>query len=154
MNGSPLARRLVLAGLALLVAIQFVPVQRTNPPVRWALAAPEPVDEVLRRACFDCHSNETRWPWYAYTAPVSWLVTSHVVKARGDLNFSEWPVFDREKVAHAFHDIAKQVEEGKMPLWSYIMMHPEARLGARERAMLVDWARAEESAAGGLETDF
>ena len=70
-----------------LAAIQLVPVHRTNPPVRVEVNAPEEVMAIIQRACYDCHSNETRWPWYSRVAPVSWFVVSHVKKARGDLNF-------------------------------------------------------------------
>jgi len=148
------ARRLALAGVVLFTLAQLVPVQRTNPPVGTPLDAPQSIERVLRRSCFDCHSNETRWPWYARVAPSSWLVTGHVMKGRGDVNFSEWPVFDREKIANNFHDIAKQVERGKMPLWSYLLLHPEARLSPEEKKQVVDWAREQESAAGGLESEF
>jgi hypothetical protein len=145
----PSGRRLALAGLVLLVGIQFVPVSRTNPPIQTALDTPPEVDEVLRRACFDCHSNETRWPWYSRVAPVSWLVASDVAKARGEVNFSEWPMFEREEQEHSFKDIVEQVGEGKMPLWNYIMMHPEARLDAADRETLVKWAKQEAALVGG-----
>src|SRR5438874_1058331 len=73
-----------------LVAIQLVPVERTNPSATKPIEAPAEVTAVLRRSCYDCHSNETRWPWYAYVAPVSWLVADDVKDGRAKLNFSSW----------------------------------------------------------------
>lgn len=141
----PSRTRLLRSGglvlLAALAGIQFVPVERTNPPVRLDVSAPAAVDSVLRRACYDCHSNETRWPWYSRVAPVSWFVVDHVHDGRGDLNFSEWPAFDFELQAGLFHDIEEQVSEDKMPLRSYRLLHPEARLSQRDREVLLRWAR-------------
>lgn len=134
-------RRALIGGVVLFVGIQFVPVDRTNPPVVTELEAPDPVLAVLRRACYDCHSHETRWPWYSRVAPMAWLVADHVHEGRGDLNFSEWPAFDFEEVEEAGEDIRKQVEKGKMPLPSYLLLHPEARLSEADRRILIDWTR-------------
>jgi hypothetical protein len=128
--------------LAVLLGIQFIPVERTNPEVRLDVSAPAQVDSILRPACYDCHSNETRWPWYSHVAPVSWFVAGHVHEGRGDLNFSEWPAFDFELQANLFHDIEEQVLKGKMPLRSYQLLHPEARLSQRDREVLLRWARS------------
>jgi hypothetical protein len=141
-----LARRHVVrsTGLAavLLLAIQFVPVKRTNPPVTAEVIAPADVKAILRLACFNCHSNETRWPWYSHVAPISWWVVDHVGEGRQDLNFSQWPVLDLEAQGDALRDIVQQIEQDKMPLKSYRLGHPEARLDARQKGVLLDWARA------------
>lgn len=138
---SPL-RWIVLVLVLVLVGLQVVPVDRTNPPVQTALEAPAEVDEILRRACYDCHSHETRWPWYSYVAPVSWFVVGHVNHGRGDINFSEWPVFDFELQEHAFRDIEEQIEKGEMPLRSYKRMHRDAELDEQDRETLLRWARS------------
>jgi hypothetical protein len=129
---------LVLLGLAVL--IQFVPVDRENPPVVSPVDAPAEVEAILERACFDCHSNTTDWPWYSRIAPGSWLMASHVRKGRKNLNFSDWPTFDFEAQDLLFGDIREEVSEGEMPLGSYLLLHPEARLTAAERKTLVVWA--------------
>ena len=121
-------------------ALQLVPVERTNPPVRQEVDAPPAVMEILSRACYDCHSHETRWPWYSRIAPLSWWVADHVTDGRGDLNFSDWPVFDFELQELALRDITKQVSSGEMPLWSYTLLHPEARLDEEDREALLRWA--------------
>lgn len=120
---------------------QLIPVERTNPPVRSDLQAPAEVSALLRRACYDCHSHETHWPWYAYVAPVSWILAHHVEEGREELNFSEWPVIDLETLEHNLKDIEEQITEGKMPLRSYKLLHPEARLDDEERTRLLQWAR-------------
>src|SRR5262245_24374433 len=80
----------VLVVITAMVAAQFVPATLTNPPVQGSLQAPLPISVTLRRACYDCHSNETRWPWYSRVAPVSWLVVRDVNLGREEINFSEW----------------------------------------------------------------
>ena len=129
------------AGAALLVLIQLVPVSRTNPPVKYEVAAPAEVEAILKRACYDCHSNLTDWPWYSYVAPISWWVAGHVNEGRGDLNFTEWPALDEELRSLALKDLEAEVAEGKMPLRSYALGHPEARLSEQDRQVLVTWAR-------------
>jgi len=121
-------------------AIQLVPVERTNPEVQWEVDAPPEVADILRRSCYDCHSHETRWPWYSYVAPLSWWISSHVREGRSDLNFSSWPALDLEAQELAFEDIAKQVSRGEMPLASYLILHPGARLTDADRDSLLRWA--------------
>jgi len=77
-------------GVIPFLGVQLVPVDRTNPPVESAVAAPAEVRSILRRSCFNCHSYETEWPWYGYVAPLSWLVAHHVHEAREEMNFSTW----------------------------------------------------------------
>jgi len=125
--------------MAGLVGIQFVPVQKTNPPVRTEIDAPPAVLEILQRSCYDCHSNETRWPWYSRIAPMSWGMASHVRRGRGDLNFSDWPVFDFQLQESNLHDIHEQIRKGKMPLRSYLWLHSDARLSQEDRQVLLDW---------------
>ena len=131
----------ILGVLAVLfVALQFRTVERTNPPVVANVDAPPEVEALLRRACYDCHSHETHWPWYSRVAPVSWWVVDHVEHGRRDLNFSDWPLFDFEAQDIEFIDIREQVANGEMPLASYTLLHPAARLSDAERALLVRWA--------------
>ena len=132
------------AGLAMVVVgIQFVPVDRENPPVRRDVGAPPEVAAVLRAACYDCHSRETRWPWYSRVAPVSWFIADHVKEGRGELDFSDWPALDFTLQDELLRDIAKEVDEGAMPLASYRRGHPEARLTAAQRETVVRWAKSE-----------
>ncbi len=133
----------ILGALAiLLLGIQAVPVERTNPAIEADLEAPAPVEAILRRSCYDCHSNETRWPWYAYVAPVSWLVAHDVNEARGDVNFSSWELMNDKDEANARHETWKEIDKGKMPLPKYVRLHPEARLSPEDLAVLRAWFTA------------
>lgn len=122
-----------------LIGIQFIQVERTNPAVQSEIRAPDSVSAILRRACYNCHSNQTTWPWYSYVAPASWYLVRHVNRGRGDLNFSEWPALDFETQELTLNDIREQIEKGRMPLKSYLLLHPEARLSESDRRILVQW---------------
>ena len=139
---------LVIAGLLVLglIAIQFVPVERTNPPVTAPLEADAKVLAMLRESCFDCHSNETVWPWYSYVAPMSWLVTKDVSEGREHFNFSEWGDYSAGDQAHIAEEAVEETEEGKMPLPAYLRLHPEAKLTPEDKALLEGWSREVEAA--------
>lgn len=120
------------------VLIQVIPYghTHTNPPVSGEPPWNSPqTRELFRRACFDCHSNETVWPWYSNGAPISWLLARDVNGGRRHLNFTEWDHAQR----HA-RDVAEQVKEGEMPPWFYLPMHPAARLSDAEKQALEDGA--------------
>lgn len=127
---------IVTAGI--LVAIQFARPARTNPPAdprasfQVVMQPPAEVASSLKRACHDCHSNETVWPWYSNIAPLSWLIVSDVNEGRARLNFSTWsqPGIEREK--SELGDLCEEVQAGKMPLPAYTLMHPQAKLKSDE----------------------
>jgi hypothetical protein len=108
-----------------------------NPPERYKLEAPPEVDAILRRACYDCHTNETKWPLYARIAPGSWLMARDVHNGRSHLNFSTWADVDEDERATDFETAWEQVEAGKMPKWFYIYpLHLGARLSEADKALL------------------
>ena len=132
-----------VVGLAVVfLLMQFKQPDRTNPPVESEINAPAEIAAILERSCYNCHSHETDWPWYSYVAPVSWWVGEHVEHARGDLNFSQWPVLEFEELEHMFHEIDEQIAKGEMPLNSYLILHSEARLNDEEKAALRSWAQS------------
>lgn len=135
-------RSIVIGAAAALLAIQLVPIARTNPPVESDVEAPPEVKALLRRACYDCHSHETAWPAYSRIAPVSWLVASDVSEGRGELNFSRWGALDAAARAKLAKKIPEEVGEGEMPPLSYRLVHPHARLTDAERVQLESWARS------------
>ena len=118
----------------ILLAVQLVPYgwRRTNPPV---VAEPDwdspRTRELFQRACADCHSNRTKWPWYSRVAPISWLIVKDVEQGRSHLNVSEWNRPQKDA-----HEAAEELRDGKMPLPIYLPAHPEARLSAAEKAEL------------------
>lgn len=124
---------------AALLLLQLVPVARFNPPVTATVPAPPEAMTVLRRACFDCHSNETVWPWYSRVAPVSFLVASDVSEGRAELNFSTWDRYDEATRAKLLRKSWKETAKGEMPLWIYRVNHPEARLTAADLQILQGW---------------
>ncbi len=135
--------KIILAVLIIaVVAAQFVPVERTNPPVTGEIEAPTEVMDILRRSCYDCHSNETVWPLYSRVAPVSWLLADDVDEGREHMNFSEWSGYTEKKKAKWIHEIWEEVSEGEMPLWYYLLLHPEAKLSAADKEMLHKWTSA------------
>lgn len=125
-----------VGGVILFGLIQFIPYGRNhdNPPV---LAEPQwdnpSTRDLAVRACYDCHSNESVWPWYSNIAPVSWMMQNHVDEGRQKINFSEWGTRRQET-----RELAESVLEGEMPPISYLPTHPNARLTAAEKQQLVD----------------
>jgi hypothetical protein len=137
-------RVIAVSGLVLLlalVAIQLVPVDTRNPPVTGDVPTSPAVKAVLRRACYDCHSHETRWPWYGRVAPVSWLLARDVREGRAELNFSTWDQYSAQQQVKKLKESWEEVAEGEMPPWFYLPAHREARLSAEDRALLRQWAR-------------
>jgi hypothetical protein len=135
----------LVAGFALL---QLANPPRTNPPVApghdlMAAHPPPQIATLLHSACYDCHSDETKWPWYSRVAPVSWLVADDVTRGRERLNFSEWPRDLPERVAKRLERISEEVDDQEMPPAKYTLLHPEARLTAGQREQLIHWADQE-----------
>lgn len=129
-----------IAAVVLFIAIQFIPYGRahTNPPVVQEPKWDSPQTRALAvRACYDCHSNETRWPWYSNVAPMSWLVQHGVDEGRNQMNFSEWDRPQREA-----RQAPQRIQSGEMPQWYYLPLHPDANLTAAEKKTLADGLRA------------
>lgn len=130
----------VLFGLfASLLLAQAVRFPHTNPPISAEIGAPVEVAALLRRACYDCHSNETRWPWYGEVAPVSWLVAHDVDEGRREVNFSTWDTYAGKKLRRKLKECVEEIDEGEMPPWYYTLVHGEAKLTAEEVTTLRDW---------------
>ena len=135
-------------------AIQLARPVRTNPPTdpsRTMMAVthlPADVQSVLERSCRDCHSHDTRWPWYSNVAPVSWLVIDDVNHGRRHFNYSDWAQYGADKGPQLLRDICDQTRKGDMPLSIYLWMHPDARLSDSDVSSLCTWADAERRAHG------
>jgi hypothetical protein len=128
---------IVLIGIGLFLLIQLIPYGKdyNNPPVvsepNWDS---QQTRELAKRACFDCHSNETLWPWYSKIAPVSWLVARDVYEGRQRLNFSDW----QNSYLRDAGEIASVINEGEMPPFQYLPTHPSARLSTAEKTQLIN----------------
>jgi hypothetical protein len=140
---------IAIGAAVVLAAMLLIHPRLTNPPVLaghdlFATNAPPPeIGVLLRHACYDCHSSETKWPWYSHVAPVSWWLADHVNEGRRHLNFSDWPHDDPRRAARKWSRISEEVDSGDMPLASYTWAHPAARLSPEQRDRLVTWAQAE-----------
>jgi hypothetical protein len=137
------------AALALLAALQLVGPERVNPAtarsahLETQTAVPPAVAGLLRRACYDCHSDETRWPWYSRVAPASWLVVRDVARGRGQLNFSRWRDYHAYDRADLLDEACRLARRREMPMRAYVLAHAEARLTDADLAMLCAWTTNE-----------
>ena len=135
-------------------AMQLIRPDFVNPPVNQAetLAAtasvPENVRSILDRSCADCHSHETRYPWYSYVQPSAWFLADHIAEGRAELNFSVWNTYPASRKKRKLEEICDQVQSREMPLPSYLWMHGEARLSDADIKTLCDWTSQQASAAG------
>ena len=136
----------ILLGLAVIfVVIQFFRPARhiaeVNPTheVTAAVAMPSDVQDIIRNSCYDCHSNNTRYPWYAEVMPAGWFLASHIKDAKQGLNFSEFATGSLRRQYHKLEEISEQIEEGEMPLPSYLILHRDAELTAGQKETLHRW---------------
>ena len=142
---------LALVVILLLIVAQFFRPAKTNPPVDQAMTIgartqmnPQ-VAAILDRACQDCHSNSTRWPWYSHVAPVSWFVIDHVNHGRSHLNLSEWGRYEPTEADNQLRNMCREVRSGVMPLDSYTWIHRGAAISQEDVKVLCDWTTAERS---------
>ena len=126
--------------VAFLLLAQLVPIDRSNPPVTSEVPTPAAVRAILERSCYDCHSHQSRWPWYGYVAPASWLLAYDIQEAREHMNFSTWDAYTEEKRSDKLEELWEEVDEGAMPLPIYLWLHPEAELSEADKELLEDWA--------------
>jgi len=131
-------------GIILLMQVYPVnqpPVSNDNPKdLLLTTEVPEHISTMLKTACYDCHSNETVYPWYSYVAPIKWLVNRDTRVGREELNFSNWASMSKMDQATALSDISDEVLEGEMPMKIYPIMHSDARLSDEDRQAIADWA--------------
>lgn len=142
-------KKLLSAGAVLFAAASLIrPYDSTEAAVsRGPVLGSAEIDEgtraLLRRACFDCHSSETRWPWYSRIAPMSWAIAKDVHDARARMNLSDWRIYSQDRRLELLGGIANAARLGRMPPSRYELLHPEARLTAAERQQIDRWSRVE-----------
>jgi len=139
-------KRAFIVLLIVFVIIQFIRPAKNNDTTVSAMdmnglyPIPDSVHQILEKACFDCHSNNTRYPWYNNIQPVTWWMNDHITEGKKELNFNEFGKRTLPKQAKKLKKLAKEVEEGGMPLDSYTWIHKDAVLTEREKKIIVDWA--------------
>ncbi len=104
--------------------------------------ANDTIKSIIKTSCYDCHSNNTQYPWYAEVAPLSWWIAHHVDEAKEELNFSEWSTFSKKRKNHKLKEMIEQLEEKEMPLNTYLPMHPEAKLSEEQISLLITWIKS------------
>lgn len=138
-------KKILLWIIGVFVAIQLIPIDRTNKPIDKrqnfadVVKPPKEVVLILKNACYDCHSNEVKYPKYACIAPISWSIKHHINEGRERVNFSEWMKYNTDQKNHIIDDVLETVESKEMPLKGYIPMHPEANLTDVQRKVFNDY---------------
>ena len=141
-------RNILLGLLVVLFLIQFIRIDKVNPssPANQDFIVvekpPTEVANILKNACYDCHSHQTAYPWYTNIAPFAWMIRSHIKGGRQQLNFSTWSAYELKKKQHKLEEIAEEVAENKMPMKSYTWLHPEAKLSETDKATLINWVKS------------
>ena len=139
--------KILLAILIVLIVIQFIQPARNKSGQVLAtdMAAmykmPDTVQAILKTACYDCHSNNTNYPWYTYVQPVGWMLANHIRNGKEELNFSEFGSYTARRQRSKLKAIANQVKDGDMPLYSYTIMHKSARLTEEQKQLIIEWVQ-------------
>jgi mono/diheme cytochrome c family protein len=138
-------RKLVLIFVLILIALQFIKKERSylevNPQTDFLLVlkAPKEVARIFKANCYDCHSRQVEYPWYASVAPISFVIEHHVEEGMEHLDFSDWTKYAPKKAAHKLEEIIEEVEKGKMPLKSYALLHGE--LSDEDKKIILHWVQ-------------
>lgn len=138
-------RKIFVLIAVVFIGIQFVPVEWNQSAIQSETdfisleQVPQEIAVVLKSSCYDCHSNFTRYPWYDRIAPVSWWVNGHIDHGKGELNFSEWGSYSVKRKQKKLKEIVEEIEAGKMPLDSYLIMHGDAKLTPDQVDALKVW---------------
>ncbi|MCG7501881.1 heme-binding domain-containing protein [Tenacibaculum sp. Mcav3-52] len=141
-------KKIIIVLLLLLVIVQFFQPEKNEgeiTSVQYFIEETKPNDvvhKILKTACFDCHSNLTRYPWYSSITPVNYWLADHVNHGKEELNFSEWATYSLKRKEHKMKEVWEEVEKGKMPLDSYTWMHADARLSKEEVQQITEWAKS------------
>ncbi len=143
-----IVKRIILVVAVLLVVIQFFRPQRNEAAglsprdITTKYPVPEPVLQLLQRSCYDCHSNNTHYPWYNNIQPVAWILNDHIQEGKRELNFSEFAAYTPKKAAHKLDEVMAEVGEHEMPISSYTAIHHDAKLSEEEIRLISNWADA------------
>ena len=139
-------RKILLIIIVILIGIQFIrPAKNQSTDVLTSdishtYPVPQNVSAILKKACNDCHTNNTVYPWYAEVQPVAWWLNHHIQEGKNELNFNEFTAYAVPRQYHKMEEVIEQVKEGEMPLWSYTLIHTDAKLTDEEKQTLINWA--------------
>ncbi|QII69712.1 heme-binding domain-containing protein [Apibacter sp. B3706] len=142
-------KKILLYGIFIFLSFQLIQIDKENPSVdkkidynRVTYASPE-IQKILKKACYDCHSNEVNYPWYSSIAPISWFIKEHVNQGKEYVNFSEYGKYNRYQKEHINSSLYRVIENKTMPLNSYLWMHKDANLSEKDYILLLNWFRTQ-----------
>jgi hypothetical protein len=144
-------RKIGIALLIAFIAIQFFRPEKNNSAavlptdITRIYAVPQNVQQILQKACADCHSNNTKYPWYDYIQPVAWLLEDHIKEGKKELNYSEFGTYSIARQNKKMDETMKEIKDDDMPLSSYTFLHHSARLTDAEKKVLYDWCKSIQS---------
>jgi len=140
-------KKILIVLLVAFIIIQFFPIDKTNPATNEGMDflkiknTPEPIANIIKNSCYNCHSNETEYPFYSNIQPVAWLLKNHIDEGRKELNFSTFATYEPKRQVHKLEEATEYVEQKKMPLESYTLGHQDAKLTDEQRKQLADYFR-------------
>lgn len=138
-------KKVLIALVMIFIILQFFRIDKTNPPVNEGMDflkiknTPENIATIIRTSCYDCHSNETVYPWYSNVQPAAWFLKHHIDDGRKHLNFSTFSTYEPKKQIHKLEETVEMIEQDKMPLESYILGHSEAKLSPENKKLLIEY---------------
>lgn len=138
-------KKVIVVLLVAFIIIQFFPIDKTNPPLTPGMdflrikKTPPQIASLISTSCYDCHSNESKYPWYSDIAPSSWLLKNHINEGRKHLNFSTFATYEPKRQAHKLEECIEMIEKEEMPLDSYYLGHQDAKLTTEQRKELIKY---------------
>lgn len=144
-------KKVLVILLVAFILIQFFPIDKNNPAPTPQMDflmikhTPESTAALIRNSCYDCHSNETKYPWYTNVQPFAWFLKSHIDEGRKKLNFSTFATYEPKRQAHKLAETAEMIEKGEMPLDSYVLIHSDAKLNETQKQGLIQYFRKVEN---------
>lgn len=131
--------------LIVFIGIQFIPTKRNQNTEMLAtdftktFDVPKDIQNILRTSCYDCHSNNTKYPWYNKIQPASWLLEDHIKEGKEELNFSEFRAYSKRRQKSKLKSISSQIRDDEMPIWSYTLIHRDAKLSENDKKLMMEW---------------
>jgi hypothetical protein len=141
-----MVKKILLILGAILIIIQFFRPEKNASPqlitendISKTVAIPDELHKTFIKKCYDCHSNQTKYPWYFNIQPIAWWLAHHIDEGRGELNFSAFKTYDQKKANHKLEEIGEVIEEGEMPLTSYTLIHTDTNITPEDKQAINAW---------------
>ncbi len=141
-------KKILIGLLAILIVLQFFRPEKNiaeglnESDIRYALTVPANIHTILQEKCYDCHSNNTQYPWYSNIQPAAWWMAEHIEVGKDELNFSDFKNYSEKKANHKLEEISEMIKDDEMPLPSYTLIHRSAKLTDEEKASINEWIKS------------